>query len=712
MTVSVSKVIYGVDGSRHVFRATDTNGFAARYVADDTLPRCPSVGECWDLEWVEEEHPNFGPQRKVTAGRLERPAGELVIHVLSGHPSLRGLGVGRVMATQLYRKHGPRLADILRSADVAALDDLDESVAAELCERWNLLDLEPDVVRWMDEHGLDARSANKIISLYGAQSVVAMETNPYVLLPFMDFAQVDRIATAYVGVQPGDPRRQIAAVETILYREIDAGHTAMARTTLEKEVGHLLPVGVSSVGAVDMAISSGVTLAHGPWVQAYAPAFMEREIERWIAAVLHPSSEQVLSFDLPGGTDIEVLLEEICRTDGTPITDEQRAAVLGVVRNRLHCISGGAGVGKTTVLRLVAKLIRRIGGIACFVAISGRASRRIREALGDDLGENCHVSTIASFLKTTIPLLSPSSAPWVIVDEASMLDLQNAYRIIERSPSGLRLTLVGDPNQLPPVGAGLVFHRLVHVSGVPHTTLWHVFRQAAATGIPSFAAAVRDGVVPPLLPFVESGVGVQVVSTIARDAVGAAITVYDALAAKGAVQMLTVFRTTAGAADVNAVMHARLPSVKSKPESMLDVAVDEPVIFTKNDRDLDLQNGSMGRVTRVDSVDGSLDVLWDDGRKRKIRDLAVGNCELAYAVTTHKGQGSQWERVVIVVPRSAAILDRSLLYTAITRAQKQAVLVGDEAAIRSAIQSPSTAHRRNVLLFNETLTPPKNETRR
>lgn len=378
------------------------------------------------------------------------------------------------------------------------------------------------------------------------------------------------------------------------------------------------------------------------------------------------------------------------------MTEEQRAAVLGALRNRVYCIVGGAGVGKTTVLKMLGRLIVALHGQAHYMAISGRASRRIAEALGRDLAGKCTVKTVAAYLKSIAPTLAPESAPWVIVDEASMLDLQSAYRIVTRSPAGSRIVLVGDPHQLPPVGAGLFFHRLVESPDVPRTELTRVFRQTEATGIPAVARAVRAGRFPSLPPFEAVREGVQLQPASTADVIAEAIRIRDILAQSGDVQVLTLFRTTQGAAEVNRMMHARVKPGTPRLVNPLEAAVGEPVMYTKNDPDLDLQNGSVGTVIGADPEAQMLKVKWDDGEVRELSGTALYHCELAHAITTHKSQGSQYERVVIVVPRASKILDRTLLYTAITRAKTQAVLVGDREAIREAVTAASNATRRSI----------------
>jgi exodeoxyribonuclease V alpha subunit len=255
---------------------------------------------------------------------------------------------------------------------------------------------------------------------------------------------------------------------------------------------------------------------------------------------------------------------------------------------------------------------------------------------------------------------------------------------------------------LPPVGAGLFFHRLVATEGIPRSELTRIFRQSDTSGIPAVARQVRDGVLPKL-PLWNPGLteGVQMQPTSTANAIPEAVRIRDALAKNDNVQVLTVFRQALGAGAVNRVLHARVsPAASHLVGYPLTVAVGEPVIYTRNDPDLDLQNGSVGVVLAADSSTPSVLVRWDDEGERKLTGIALLYCELAHGITVHKSQGSQYDRVIVVVPRASPILDRALLYTAITRAKTQAVLVGDVDAVRVAVQSPSKAHQRECLFLS------------
>ena len=701
VTIAQDGIRYA-QGRQFIFRAEDSRGTGERYVSDDILLRCPQPGECWEIEYRDDEHheaerPELAYQRKVVAGNLLKPTGGYLVGLLAYHPALRGLGIGLKKASELYGLHGTNLVDLLDKGDSTAISGLSEDVAWELIERWKVLAIESEVVKWFTLHNLDARFAGKIHRLYGAQTIEMLEVNPYCLCTFMPFQAVDAMAYLRLGVAYDNPNRLVAAVENIMYKAMDRGHTAVTRSHLEQSLSSVAKG--HEEDATSLALHRECIFERGELIQAIAPALMERYVETWITESKQGHQSELEMHE----AGVEARLKHHATVAGITLNIEQREAILGAFRDHIHCIAGGAGVGKTTVLKILAQLILDANGTAAFMAISGRATRRIAEALGPEITQRCIVKTVAAFLHSQqdeAKKLPWDSSPWLIVDESSMLDLQSAYWLLARSPRKSRLVLVGDPGQLPPVGCGLVFHRLVESNRAKTTELTQVYRQADATGIPAVALSIRQGVWPRLPSFQGPGFGVQIHATSLTDSIPEAIRIANILAAAGHVQILTLFKTTHGAGEVNKAMHAALPTGTRKlTTTRMNFADGEPVIYKRNNAELNLQNGSMGRVISVDDKSRSVTVRWDDGRDMVMKGLDLWDCDLAHGITTHKSQGSQYERVVIVIPRPSAILDRTLIYTAITRAKSQAVLVGDTAAIRMAIEAISNARNRNVLLL-------------
>lgn len=350
---------------------------------------------------------------------------------------------------------------------------------------------------------------------------------------------------------------------------------------------------------------------------------------------------------------------------------------------------GGAGVGKTTALRAICGAAGSHGHVVHLVALAGRAAVRMGEATGHP------ASTIAAFLgriESGEVVLGPQAL--VVVDEASMVDLPTFYRLLRRMPEGCRLLLVGDDAQLPPIGFGLVFHELVGVPEIPKVTLVRVHRQAAATGIPLVAAAVRSGTLPVMdKELAGPGFGVAFLDG-SSDGQATLDDVVDAVATCGGWRDdLRILCPTKGGPVGTEAVNARFHDLLTRGHDRMQgrgFAVGEPVMFLRNDYRLDLRNGSLGTVTGFDGENLEVDF---DGRRHELSGRNLDDTALAYAVTVHKAQGSAFRRVVMPVTPTR-LLDRSLVYTAITRAREQAVLVGDRRAFARAVQAATSANRR------------------
>ena len=311
--------------------------------------------------------------------------------------------------------------------------------------------------------------------------------------------------------------------------------------------------------------------------------------------------------------------------------------------------------------------------------------------------------TIARFLRRSADRsdvqLGPGSI--VVIDEASMIDLPTLWRVLKRLGEAT-LMLSGDPAQLPPIGFGLTFHVLVDHSETPKTVLDRVLRQSAKTGIPAVAHSIRIGNPPNLQPFLGLSPGVSFVDAAPSDAVRTILDLGARLAAdgmrRGHAQIIAPIKGgPAGVAAINARFHALRREMRPKAPlfpGRADIMEGDPIIWTRNDHERDLMNGSMGRIVEIEGE--RIRAVIDD-IERVLGPSDGQFLELAYAISVHKAQGSQWP--VVVVPIFASrILDRTLVYTAATRATNQVIFVGDGSALDAAIAAPPRALQRYVTL--------------
>lgn len=404
------------------------------------------------------------------------------------------------------------------------------------------------------------------------------------------------------------------------------------------------------------------------------------------AALREPERQRDLLVENTTPERLQALLLHHDASAPHPLTEEQRAAVRMVMSGRLSILTGGAGVGKTTCLRAVNAIARRFGYDVHQIALAGRAAQRMSDATGDS------ARTIASWLaEASCGRLATGGRSLVVVDEASMLDLPTMYRLLWHLHEDARLLLVGDVSQLPPIGYGLVLHRLVQSRVIPKVELTRVLRAVESTGIPIVSRAIRDGVVPPLLPYRDGHPGCSFIPCAPREIVGAVERIRADLEGEDVQVIAATYAGPAGIDTVNTCFHRF--NAHGKPR-LGRFAESDPVIWLKNDYGRGLWNGSMGTVVVLGREHLSVRL---DGQSLDLAREDLGNLDLAYAISCHKAQGSQWGTVVVPIVRSR-LMDRALLYTALTRAQMRVVLVGDRALLEETIRQPPPSLSRDVAL--------------
>ena len=619
-------------------------------------------------------------------GRHAR-SGDTIVRHLAEDPAFEGIGYAT--AAKLWAAFGAELYALLGNGDVARLSDvLSEDRAERLVLAWKEKLAEGDVVVWLDEHGFERRLAKKIIRLWGAEAAAKLREQPYAMMALADWPVVDA-AGARMGIAADDPRRLVAAVEAVLYARLDQHHTWIGGRDLVAAVGRLLKCAPARAGeAVASAVAERAAIPIAGGYQAAGAHMMERYVADRIREMLaEPAmgdliAREVSDAELAGWLDHQDL--------GVALDDEQREAVRIAVQERFGIVRGGAGVGKTTVLRAVARACVAFGRSTHMMALSLLHTGRCRRSA------YCTARSTPAHQKRVearkIPL-GPESL--VVVDEASMVDLPTMYRILRALPDGCRLLLVGDPGQLPPIQFGLVLHALVERPEIPSIELTRVYRQTEATGIPAVAGAIRSGRLPSLPDKVAAdsgGVALIPSGEVTTDQI------VDVVADLGGFSedlriVCAVKAGPAGTEALNARFHD-IFAVGRRRHPTRRLAEGEPVMFLKNDYQAGLRNGSLGRITAIE--DGTVTADFD-GTEVELSGYGLDDLTLAYAITVHKAQGSSFRRVVIPIQKTR-LLDRSLVYTAITRATNLAVMVGAGDILRQALERDAHAERRDTAL--------------
>lgn len=612
------------------------------------------------------------------------PRGRYIVEFLASRPEFAG--VGKATAARLWKYFGTSLYAVLGNSDIDRLAEvLDRNQAAIIVEAWaNQLAL-ADCVVFFDENGIDPKVARKAVDFWGTDALAKIRDNPYRLLTVCSWRQIDSVASN-LGFPADDTRRQVAAVESVLYDRLDRKHTWCSHDELVAQTAKRLGVSPKNAEiALEAAVGDNAALPIGGGYQPAGAAYMERFIESRIEGHIAAGGGNDLFLDGISAQDVASFLDGFDARGS--LTDEQREAVRMAICHSFSLLIGGAGVGKTTALKAVNATARHFGMTVYQLAIAGRAAQRIAEATGQ------HAQTIASWLKGVADgRIELGRHTVVIIDEASMLDLPTLYRILFHLPKEARCLLVGDTAQLPPIGFGLTLHRLVEEKRIPKTELTRILRATESTGIPQVSAAVRGGEVPDLPAYSSRRGGCSLIRATGSAIIHAIEDVLHDLQGEEVQVVGSVYAGPAGIDAVNAYFHA--VRVAAGAPSWSGFAEGDPCIWTVNDYDRNLWNGSMGRVVAIDG--DTLVVEFEDG-KHRVGPHIVERLALAYCISVHKAQGSQFRNIVMSVQPSAN-MDRAMVYTAVTRATDRVIIIGARSDLVSAVTPYPRSLSREVAL--------------
>lgn len=654
-------------------------------------------------------------QIDASSAVLLRPSGEHIIAFMADSPAFEG--IGQVKARKLWEAFGEHLYEQLDAGNVAELATvLTPESATQVVAAWAQYG-DSRTLQWLQAQGFDLALGRKVLQFFGPDTAQKLEEDPYRLLSFCaTWRQADALARTQFGVAVDDPRRLQGAIEEACYRVFAAGHTSVLSAKLMEVLQGVLGEQTKTFrwrnlipAALSQGLSNGSFVVGPHGVQPLGAMVMEREVAQAVADRLTGTVPALLPTD-----DVDELLLAYEKAEGIELNPQQWEAVHLAAAKPLVLITGGAGVGKTTVLRALYAVYDRVGIAVTQLALAGRAAKRMQEATGRP------ASTIANFLRSWKEG-SLDDRMVVVVDEASMVDIITMSRLCELLGPAPRLVLVGDPAQLMPVGPGLVLHALTQVPQVPVAQLTVVKRYGGA--IAAAAASIRQGRWPELPSDAEAAIAF--IARSAHPPTSAETSIPETVLHlyrqdPENTQVLCARRNGVdGTKGLNALCQSEL-TTDAKAVQVWDEQHDayacvgfqlgDPVLCTRNLWDYGLQNGSLGVVVQVDDEPRMLAneegeetglalawVDWDDGVRRPIIEEMLDDLELGYAITVHKAQGSQWPRVIVPLT-GHRLLDRTLVYTAVTRAQRQVLLVGDEAAAKSAVEGLPRAQSRHIAL--------------
>ena len=708
---AVSAVVYqNYENGYAVLRLNLGGGQTVTVVG--TIP-LPAVGERLMVTGKWSNHSNYG--RQFEAEFLERLMPQTSLEILNYLSSRVVKGIGPRTAARIVELFGDQtLAVMEREPErLAEVPGISREKARKIGEEFKLHVGIRQIMEFFALHHLSAELAVRVYKRYGDSTMELLYDDPYLLMDEelnASFGAVDQFAIS-LGVAGDDPRRVEAGTLFELSYNLTGGHCFLPEEKLIAATARLLqletdePVkqGIARLLEADRLVReklAGITVI-------YLPELHEAETE--CTRMLLDFAGH--SFPEPRGLDKQI--QAIAREGGIAYSAEQTQAIREAATSGLLLITGGPGTGKTTILRGILELLGQ-NQLRCLLAApTGRAAKRLTEVTGED------ASTIHRLLEAGIDPATgkmffardaenPLKCDAVIVDEMSMVDVSLLYSLLQAIPAGKRLILVGDPDQLPPVGPGFPFGDMLRSGVLPTVRLTEIFRQAQKSLIVMNAHRVNQGEMPDLKCvssdfFFMRRSSEEAVCTLIRDLCATRLPQKMGIPTDQ-IQVLSPTRKGAvGTVNLNRLLQAALnpPSPDKKERAYGDYQFREGdrVMQIRNNYDIlwkkpdasavgaGIFNGDVGHIQTIDPASETMTVLFDD-RLAEYDFTQLGELEPAYAMTVHKSQGSEYRAVILAAWNgSPYLLSRSILYTAITRARELLIIVGREDTVGVMVEN-------------------------
>lgn len=657
-------------------------------------------------KWV--THPRYGQQFEIITAEPLIPATTEGIREYLNSGIIRGIGPATIR--KILARFGEETMTVLHREPerLTEVKGIGASRAASIGEQWRTHCMISELTDFLVENGIKSIHAPRIFRLYGSRALEILNENPYRLADDMGstgFIIADRIARR-TGSVPETPERARACILHILQEGSRGGHVFLPLeqviSGMQKDFGIDSETSFETVEA--LAEEEKIVIEHVAYPGAdqkdtrgiFLSEFYHAETR--IAESIAAMQRFVMPFSGADAGRISALVEErfLVRLSG-----EQRRALETVLSNRVSVITGGPGTGKTTLIKSMAAAFTDMKERVCLAAPTGRAARRISE-LTRRPAHTIHKLLGFSLENRTFDKGpdNPVDADTIIVDEASMIDTLLMHHLLLAIPEKARLVLVGDMFQIAPVGAGCILTDIIDSESVPVCGLTEIFRQEGKSPIVANAHRIRDGLLPELagseestekLPeflFIEAETPEQIAREIISLCSEALPRAFEIHPSKDIQVLCPVHKGEAGTISLNAKLQAALnPHGHSLPGTHPPFKAGDRVMHVKNNYPKDVYNGDTGIIVGVDAATREITINYE-GRIVSYAPEETDEILLGYAITIHKSQGSEYPAVVIpLTTRHFTMLQRNLLYTAVTRARRIVAMVGTRKALSVAINN-------------------------
>ncbi|HVN63484.1 MAG TPA: ATP-dependent RecD-like DNA helicase [Candidatus Binataceae bacterium] len=658
------------------------------------------IGATIRAQGIFEKHPRFGEQFKVIDFETVRPAGAAAIE---RYLASEIKGVGPVSARRIAEYFGDSLSAVLDNAParVREVAGIGPVVAQRIAAAWRDSSGLRELTVFLRGHGIAAAHARRIHKVYGREALETVRRDPYVLartISGIGFRTADAVAEK-LGIPRNSIQRARAAVIYLLERMAEDGHVYAPLEYLENQFSTVLEMDTDLARrAVEELTQAGYVV--GEDAGEHRAVYLKRlhEAEANVARRIKELCAGRAMASEPANRAVAAAI----RASSIELSAEQKNALGCALKSRVTVITGGPGTGKTTLLRSILAALNDAGVKPALAAPTGRAARRLQDAAGRD------AKTIHRLLE-----YSPESGGFVrgkefplrtnylIVDEASMMDIELASSLLSALTNECFLLLVGDQDQLPSVGPGSVLKDVIASGFVPVVQLREVYRQARESLIVANAHRINRGALPDVSNnaegdffFFERNAAEDVVATI-KQLVNGRLAGRFGIRGPGDIQVLTPMnRGPLGTQALNRELQALLnPAGREIVSGDRVLRENDRVIQLRNNYEKGVFNGSIGRIASITHDKKRLSVAFEETHA-DYEAGELGEIALAYAISVHKSQGSQYPGVVMPVHSTHYVmLRRNLLYTAITRAERVCVLVGTKSALAQAVRNQDERRR-------------------
>lgn len=670
----------------------------------------PLIGQLLEIEgeWV--KHPKFGQQFKATTYKTVAPTEISGIEKFLASGAING--IGPAMAKKIVAEFGEKTLEIIAKSPNELLKvpgigkKTAEKISASYLEQSELT----EIMVWLENHGISNTYAGKIFAKYGSFAIDIMEKDIYRLFQDIEgigFLTADKLAFN-LGIQRDDKRRIISGIDYALMQLCNNGHCCIPEMALVDKTAKILQVNNQIIftilkeridnGSLNTEIVGGETLIYPPYLY-----YAEKKVATRLLQ-LHQATEP-LSED-----NLSLFIKVWEKDNQIQLAQKQKEAIKACLHHGVLVLTGGPGTGKTTVIKGILSILKAQGLKIRLAAPTGRAAKRLSETTGQKaltihrlLEANNLAQDDNLQLGFSKDIDDQLDADVIILDEVSMVDIVLMHHFLNAVPDGCRIILVGDTDQLPAVGPGSVLKDIIRSQKIPAIRLDEIFRQAQTSMIIQNAHIINAGRLPDLRrqysDFVfyelndDTSITQKILDLCTKDLP------HEGFDVLKDVQVLSpMHRFLCGVENLNLMLQEQLNPKKNQDElkySSQTFRVGDKVMHIRNNYQKNVFNGDIGFIQDINNEKLTVDyfdhiVTYE---KNELNELT-----LAYASSVHKSQGSEYKVVIIPLSTSHYImLQRNLLYTAITRAKQKVIIIGSKKALMTAIQSNRTQKRYTLL---------------